>query len=281
MTTIAAGPSAPVRTIDPLRGLARELRTRQPALATAAELCLLGAIPVALAVLLDERRLNGVDIWLKPLKFFLSLAVYYATLAWFHGYLPVKVRAGRLGRAVVDVPVVVGLLEMTWLLVTAALGQPSHFNRSAAIYAVSYNLAGVGATLLMVSALVTGILVGRAREPALAPALRLSIVIGATIAFVGTMITAGFLASGNGHWVGGVPSDADGLPLLGWSRTGGDLRVAHFFALHALQAVPILGWLATRSGAERGRSTVWLGATLYLGWVAFTFLQALMGRAFV
>jgi len=269
MTTIAATP--------PLR-LPNEARRRQPALWTAAELCLLGAVPVVIAALLDDRQVNDVNIWLKPLKFFTSLAIYYVTLGWFHGYLPQAVRERRLGRALVGVPLVVGLLEMTWLLATAAVGQPAHFNQSAAVYAVSYTMAGAGATLLMLSALGTGILVGRAEEPALPPAFRQAIVLGSVIAFVGTMVTAGFLASGSGHWVGGVHSDAGGLPLLGWSRTGGDLRIAHFFSLHALQAVPLLGWVVTRSGADRGKAVVWVGAALWTGWIAFTFLEALAGR---
>jgi hypothetical protein len=278
MTTLAAAPAVPAPHANPIQRLARELRARQPALATAAELCLLGAIPVVLAASLDGRQVNDVGIWLKPLKFLMSLAIYYATLAWLHGYLPEEVRIRRLGRVLVGLPIVVGLLEMTWLLGAAAAGQPSHFNESAPIYAVSYALAGLGATLLMVTALATGVLVGRAKEPTLPPAFRLSVMLGATIAFVGTMVTAGFLASGSGHWVGGELSDAGGLPLLGWSRSGGDLRIAHFFALHALQIVPFVGWIVTRTGAERGKGTVWLGAALYAGWITFTVLWALAGR---
>jgi hypothetical protein len=278
MMTLAAAPAAPATPANPIHRLARELRARQPALATAAELCLLAAIPVVLAASLDGRQVNDVGIWLKPLKFLMSLAIYYATLAWLHGYLPEEVRIRRLGRVLVGLPIVVGLLEMTWLLGAAAAGQPSHFNQSAPIYAVSYALAGLGATLLMVTALATGVLVGRAKEPMLPPAFRLSVMLGATIAFVGTMVTAGFLASGSGHWVGGELSDGGGLPLLGWSRTGGDLRIAHFFALHALQVVPLLGWISTRAGSHRGKAAVVVGATIYGGWITFTFLWALAGR---
>jgi hypothetical protein len=36
------------------------------------------------------------------------------------------------------------------------------------------------------------------------------------------MATAGYLASGTGHWVGGASTDASGLPLVGWSRTGAE-----------------------------------------------------------
>lgn len=281
MSTIAVAPATSRTDAHPLRGLVRAALRRQPELMVAAELCLLGAVPVLLASLIDDRQVNDVNVWLKPLKFFLSLSIYFVTLAWFHGYLSEGVRSGRLGRMVVAVPIGVGLLEMTWLLATAAVGQPAHFNQSATIYAVSYSLAGVGATLLVLSALATAVLVGRSRVPSIPPALRLAIVLGGVIAFVGTMVTAGFLASGSGHWVGGDPTDAGGLPLLGWSRTGGDLRIAHFFSLHALQALPLMGWVALRSMRERAQAVVWVGAALYLGWIVYTFTQALAGRPLI
>jgi hypothetical protein len=259
----------------------RELERRQPRLAAAAELFFLAAIPLSLAILLDDRQVNDVSIWIKPVKFLTSLGLYFGTLAWLHGYLPDDRRESRLGRALVGIPIVVGLLEMTWLVATAAVGVASHFNRSAPVYEISYLLAGLGATILMVVVLTTGVWIGRARKPALPSAFHLSIVLGCGLAFVATMVTAGLLASGHGHWVGGTASDAGGLPLLGWSRTGGDLRVAHFFALHALQVVPILGWVVTRSGVGNPRATVWIASGLYAGLITFTFVQALSGRPFL
>ena len=48
----------------------------------------------------------------------------------------------------------------------------------------------------------------------------------------------------------GANDGLSGLPLLNWSRNHGDLRIAHFFALHALQAFPLLGWLRSRTSRQ-------------------------------
>ena len=82
------------------------------------------------------------------------------------------------------------------------------------------------------------------------------------------------LAQGTGHWVGGVPTDAGGLPLFGWSRTGGDLRVPHFFATHVMQALPLLGLAADRLAPRRAVPLVWAGVGVSLLVVAATFAQA-------
>lgn len=253
---------------------------RQPVLADAALLSLLALVPVLLALALDERTVNGINVWIKPAKFLLSFVVYYATLAWVCGYLPRTTLASPAGRFVVWAPVVVGLLEMLWLLCAAALGVPSHFNDSSRAWRLAYSAAGQGAVVLLVVVLVQGILVARHAQ-ALAPALRDGLVLGAFIACAATLVTAGHLSASNAHWVGGEASDAGGLPLFGWSRTGGDLRVAHFWALHAQQAIPLLGLLAAQQGWVGGRLVVWVGALAYVGLIAFTFTQALSGRPFL
>ena len=48
------------------------------------------------------------------------------------------------------------------------------------------------------------------------------------------------------HTVGAIDG-SPGLFFVNWSRQYGDLRIAHFFAIHALQAMPLLGWLLTRT----------------------------------
>ena len=100
---------------------------------------------------------------------------------------------------------------------------------------------------------------------------------------VATLITAGALASGAvgepGHWVGGIRDDTTGLPLFGWSTTGGDLRVPHFFATHLTQALALAGLLVDRLQMKHAKAWVVACAAVGLAVVIATFIQAASGRA--
>lgn len=260
-----------------------ELQRREPLLARLAMLMLLGLVPCLLAMAVDTRQVNGISIWVKPTKFFVSMALFYATLAWFFDLVPAAARASRSARWVVGLAAACGLFEMAWLLLAAVAGVPSHFNRQQPAWAVAYAAAGVGALGLLTAIVLQARLIQREARPDAEPGYRQAVVIGAYAAAASTLAVVAVLSSGTGHWVGGTPSDAQGLPLLGWSRDGGDLRVAHFFALHLQQAVPLAAWLAWRFGA-RGRAVAATGlaaAVLGLAVVAFTFVQARSGAPFL
>jgi hypothetical protein len=260
--------------------LLRELQRRQPQLASAAAISLFAIVPCLLAMLVDPRTVNDISAWIKPTKFLMSFVVYYATLAWAFGYLPREQQSSRAGRFVIRGALTVGLLEMTWLVLAAANGVPAHFNTSP-LWMTAYRLAGVGAVILIAAILVQGVMIARQRSVTVAPTLRWALVAGAMISFVGTLVAAGFLSAYGGHWVGGQPTDADGLLLMGWSRTGGDLRVAHFFALHAQQLMPAIGLGLVAAGFRRAKGAVVLASVAYVTLIAFTFVQALQGRPFL
>ena len=75
-----------------------------------------------------------------------------------------------------------------------------------------------------------------------------------------------------------------GLPVVGWSTVGGDVRAAHFFGLHGLQLLPLLGWwLSRRRRLRAGHrlALVWTAGAGYLGFVLILFWQALRGEPVV
>ncbi|MEU7027449.1 hypothetical protein AB0A60_12265 [Streptomyces sp. NPDC046275] len=206
------------------------------------------ALVSAGGLLLDDRVLVGAPIWAKPFKFSLSFIAYALTLAWMLSLLP-GARARRIGWWAGTVLTVASLIEMVLITMQVVRGTRSHFNAATPFGAAVFQLMGGTVVILWLAALVIAVLLLRARilDRATAWAVRLSSLIalaGAAVGFVMVRPTPEQLAQENPPVTGahsvGVPDGGPGIPLLGWSTTGGDLRIAHFFGMHALQLVPLV-----------------------------------------
>jgi hypothetical protein len=96
------------------------------------------------------------------------------------------------------------------------------------------------------------------------------------------VIVAGYMSGTGSHFVGGAHSDAGGLAPMGWARDGGDLRVAHFFATHAMHFIPVFGLVASRMlPTGHGRIAVFAFTGLFIALVGHAFIEALSGRPFL
>lgn len=255
-------------------------RSAEPTFYALAVLLAAAMLPTGFAALVDMREFNGVGVWEKPFKFELALVIYLLTLVFFARFLPLGTTERRWYRIYAGVAAGAMLLEMTWIAAAAGLGTASHFNTSP-MGAAIYSLAGLGAVILTTPPAVYAVLIWRNRQTGLSPALKESLVLGLGLVLPLTLVTAGTMAQMGGHEVGGIPGDANSLFLMGWSREGGDLRVAHFFATHALHVIPLVGLLVAGLAERTGRMWVRLAAVAYVGFVGWTFIQALEGRPFL
>ncbi len=210
------------------------------------------------------------------------MAVYLGTLALFAGWLP-KGMTGRLTYRIFSGVVCAAVIaEMVWIGGAAANGIASHFNNTSPLMSALYPVMGIIAITLTSASLVYGIAFLRDRDSALDPAFRLSLGLGLVLTFVMTLVTTGYMVSGTGHWVGGNASDAEALAFMGWARDGGDLRVAHFFATHALHFIPAVGFVAASTlRPDAARAAVWIASIAYMVFIAFTLFQAVAGRPFL
>jgi hypothetical protein len=269
-------PLAPIGGMPPLGRWYAELQRRQPVLAAFTFLMLAAMAPTLMAMVLDARTFNDVNVWIKPFKFELSTAVHMATLAVFWPYLDSRFRNGRVLRAGVWLVVAVFVFEVCYIAYRASLAEASHFNDSTPSAALLYAAMGIAILIVMVITSWIGVQVLRSSEGGISLTLRLAIGLGL---IMGTLLgtTSGIIMSQHySHWVGGVSSDAEGLPLFGWSRVGGDLRVAHFVGLHAMQGLPLLGWVVRRSPS--GHAWVIAATLIWVGVSATVFLQAWRGN---
>jgi hypothetical protein len=281
MSTIAFGGRAlPALRLATAGEFIREMRRRQPLLYGTAAVMTLMMAPTLAALLIDTRTVNGVNVWLKPLKFELSLAVFFGTLAWFWECLPAELQQSRFLRGFALASVVAVAYEMVYMIAQSGRGVGSHFNTATPLEGMLFTLMGLAALVFTALPLVLGIAIARSLAPGVSPGWRLSVILGLVLTFI-LGATAGIAMSVNGgHWVGTAWSDAGGLPLFGWSRDGGDLRVAHFFGIHAMQIVPFAGWLITRRQPD-ATAGVWLAALALVGVTVFTLAEALAGRPFL
>lgn len=234
---------------------------------------LMAVIPALVLMQVDDRTLLGIGVWIKPTKFLLSIGIYLVTLAWM---LP-RVEVGRFTRGALRWVFVVSMIgESSLIGMQAWRGVASHFNDTTPFDAAVFNAMGglIAANTLAAFALLVAFLF--APRPTLPRAVLSGIRFGLLLFLVASGV-GGMMVGQNAHAVG-VADGGPGLPFVNWSTEGGDLRIAHFVGLHALQGLPLLGWIAGRRSPEKGIRAVHLAAALWA--VVFTWLlaQALAGR---
>lgn len=198
------------------------------------------------ASMVDPRTLDGVSVWVKPMKFALSVSIHLATLALAAQCLSHGWRAGMFLGVLAVITVVAAVGEVGYIAFQASRLEASHFKVDTPFYAAMYALMALGAVVLVVAAGAVGVVAAADGRSAFSDPVRLAVSIGLIGGSVLTLITAFRLGGNMSHHVGIEPPGAARMSLTGWSLSVGDLRPSHFFATHMMQAVPVVGVLAAR-----------------------------------
>jgi hypothetical protein len=244
-------------------------------LGAALALCVV-MVPLTLALLLvDTRVLDSEAIWLKPLKFQLSLGLHAATVLLLTAHLPGMLAQTRTVRWVNAALGWTLIYEALFIALQAARGVRSHFNSATWFDEIGGTIMAGGAGVLTLAPAVVGVVLiwhlvrrGSDRLP-----LHLGMALGLILSgWLGGQ-TGGAIGANQGPFVGAALGPF--LPLTGWSLTGGDLRIAHFAGLHAMQALPVGALVASvilprhlAVAAVVAGSTGWAVATLWLLYMA-------------
>lgn len=213
--------------------------------ATAAVLAILFVATLALAAW-DRRLLDGAPVWAKPLKFELSLAIHFATLALAASALGDAWRRSSLVDILAWLSVACAAFEILYIAVQAARQQASHFNLSTPLHAALYTGMAIGAVVITAAAGIVAIGVVVDPRATVGTATRWGLVLGLGLGTLLTFVTAFRMGGALGHHVGIEPAGAPRVPVTGWSLAVGDRRVPHFLATHMMQAVPLAGLLLDR-----------------------------------
>lgn len=223
--------------------------------------------------LFDSMQVMGINRWIKPMKFAISIAIFLGTMAWLLSWLressprAVRVLSGIMAAAMGG--------EIIIIVTQAARGVQSHFNRATLLDGVLFSIMGMLIVINTLAAVYALYLYYR-RPVGVSGAHLAGIRLGLLI-FVLASFQGALMIQRNAHTVG-FRDGGPGLPFVNWSTGAGDLRVAHFVGLHALQVLPLLGWLLSRRALPNGVRWVRFVAAVWMVLTALLLVQALAGR---
>jgi hypothetical protein len=229
------------------------------------------AMAFAITAGIETRSLpNGENPWLKPLRFALAFFVHALTLSWLWRLTGRDALRDRLFKFACRGQLWVMGIELGCIVIQSARAVPSHFNTATAFDSAIFTIMGLGTIGLFAG--LGAMAVGLIRRPGPSLLIDASVLAALVLCIGGGLVGVIMVTVFGGHSVG--PGDGE-LPLFGWRLTGGDLRVPHFIGIHALQALPLIGWALQRwnltartqwaaLGAGTAAYATGLGATLVL-----------------
>jgi hypothetical protein len=244
-----------------------------------------GAVVLVPFWILDARELGGVSVWEKPLKFFVSSAIFSFTFSWLSSFITKGSRWVKLAGLLIAISLAV---ELVLIAAMAALGTTSHFNVSTPTAIVIWSLMATFISIVLFSTLFLSIMILFQKQQEFN--LKLTLVLGSLntavgmgLAYLMTWPTATQLANYQGiagaHSVG-VSDGGPGLPFFGWSTIAGDLRVGHFFGLHSIQVAAILLAVALVLPMALRVPLLIVGNFTWLGFVGLVTWQSLRAEPF-
>lgn len=253
------------------------VRKNSPFLYAVVMIHLVGALAATAGIFIDERELMDINVWIKPLKFCLSGAIYILTVGYLINFYPYSNRKKHVLRNIVSITL---LIEIGIIVYQGARGVKSHYNQDSAFDGILFALMGllIGINVLLMVLFAFDTLRKKMNTP---QAVQWGIFLGWLLVLFGSWV-GGRMIGQMAHNVG-VADGGEGLPILNWSTIAGDLRVAHFFGLHAIQIIPLfaLGLVKAKSPKSMQLIGVVVFALLYGGFIGYTFWQAKQALPFL
>jgi hypothetical protein len=288
-TPHTASPTASARVV----ALLDRLWPASPPLVVVGILMLVVAVASLIGVFVDPRIITGAPAWLKPFKFAISTAVYSLTLAWIFTWLS---DWPRIRRVVGWTTAVVFVLEVAIIDTQAWRGTTSHFNASTPLDRALFFTMGAAIMLQTFVSVAVAVALWRQRftDRTLGWALRLGMTVTIAGALTGPLMTRptadqladararGHITTVGAHTVG-APDGGPGLPVTGWSREHGDVRIPHFIGLHAIQVLALLavGLRRLRRPDTVRVRVVLVAAASYVSLFLLLLWQALRGQSVI
>jgi len=214
---------------------------------------------------IDDIQLLGVNRWLKPMKFYLSVGLTVWTMGWLLYYLSKTKKIKQYSWLIVFTM----FFENGLILLQAFRDTTSHFNIKTPADILIFNFMGIFILIFTITCILICISFFRQKRFYIPASYVWGIRLG-LIFFILFSLEGGVMLGMMKHTVGAADG-TPGIPLLNWSRQYGDLRIAHFLGIHSLQLLPLAGYIL------KSKLQVIIAAAVYFIAVVFVFVLALRG----
>jgi hypothetical protein len=271
---------AAVQTLSPsnVREFFRELDRNDPLLSRLGWALLL-AVPVfATLAFFAPGVALAVNPWIKPIKFSMSFSTFASTVSLMLLALQIPRWQLTLVRRAIAVSVALEILSLgaqAWRNAFALAGH-SFVDSSLAVMTNSMVMVNTAIVCGMLALFCANRVRSSMADVPMVAAIRYSIVI-----FLAGNAIGGYMLARGAHTVG-TSDGGPGLPFVNWSVIGGDLRIAHFIAIHAIQIVPLFAYVLSQMApilpVKHRRIAVGALAIVVSVAVGATFVQAALGR---
>lgn len=229
---------------------------------------------LAIVSLFDSTEILGINRWIKPMKFFVSIAIFVWTVAIYLNFLKGYEKSAR----VISWGIIfIFFVEMFIIVMQAARGTTSHFNVKTLFDGMLFSIMGASIALNTLLAVYLLFLYFKAEidlPKSIVWGMRLGLIL-----FLASSFEGGYMSAQIGHSVG-IADGGAGLPMVNWSTKGGDLRVAHFIGMHAFQAVPFFAYTLEKYKVKSSLAWTFVFAAVYFAIFTTLFIQALLGKPF-
>ncbi len=212
------------------------LKKRNPALYWFGWYNLFIALLCMVVIYFDRTQVLGINRWIKPVKFYLSVG----TMAWSMGWMLYYLSAKRSVTICTWLIIVTMTFENAIILFQAFRKQPSHFNVSTPMDGFLFSMMGMMIFLFTLTVIYAMFLFFREKDLQISRSYHWGIRMGLLL-FILFSLEGGIMVGLLSHSIAGKDGGA-GLPLMNWSTRHGDLRIAHFMGIHALQIIPLAGY---------------------------------------
>ena len=255
---------------ETLRGYWRDAAGYQRLAYVVAALLFTSGVFHFIVLLVSGDSWSGDVSFRKPTTFGLSFGVTLATTAWFLTFFAKNRVLGWIAMNLLTVTISYEVFAVT---LQRWRGVPSHFNNATPFDTVIFALMGTVVALIGVA--IVGLTVWSffpmRATPGLAWAIRLGMLLLLVAQYFGTQI----IANGTTLLAEGSPGPFN---IFG---EAGVMKLPHFFAMHAVQVLPILAWLLGFTRWPQGRvvALVIVATAGYTALLAVTAVQMFSGLA--